>query len=275
HRRPADVDLLDTLVDAGAGVDGLGERVEVDHHQLEGGDPEIGQRRNMFGFALIGEQTGVHVRMQRLHPAVEDLGEAGDLLDWRDGNTGARNGFGGRTRRHDVDACVVQAAGQLGEAGLVVDTDQCAPDRPAAVVRSHPRVAFPPVQVTPRVASASKTSTSSRRSTTLIRSCRVASSSSSRTGTGCWARIGPVSVPASTRCTVQPVTLTPYARASATARAPGKAGSNAGWVFTMRPGNRERNCCPRIFMKPADTTRSGSCAAVASVIAASHASRSA
>src|SRR4051794_22649968 len=68
--------------------------------------------------------------------------------------------------------------------------------------------------------------------------------------------------------------LTPYASAAGTACAPGNAGSNAGCVFTTRPGNRERNCGPRIFMKPADTTRSGSCATVASVIAASHASRS-
>ena len=149
----------------------------------------------MFGFALIGEQAGMHVRVQGLDPAVEHLGEAGDLLDWRDRNTDACNGFGCRTGGHDVHPGVVQAAGQLGEPGLVVDADQCAPDRPAAGLHkivmlltsaeSHPMVAFPPVQVTPRVASASKTSTSSRRSTTLIRSCRVASSSSSKTGTGC------------------------------------------------------------------------------------------
>ena len=34
-------------------------------------------------------------------------------------------------------------------------------------------VAFRPVQVTPRVATAASTSTSSRRSTTLMRSCKV------------------------------------------------------------------------------------------------------
>ena len=68
---------------AGAGVDGLGERVQVDDHEFECCDAEFGQRRNMFGFALIGEQAGVHVRMQRLDPAVEHLGEAGDLLDRR------------------------------------------------------------------------------------------------------------------------------------------------------------------------------------------------
>ena len=43
--------------------------------------------------------------------------------------------------------------------------------------------------------------------------------------------IGPVSTPASTRRTVQPVTLTPYASASRTPWVPGKAGSSAGWVL--------------------------------------------
>ncbi len=41
HRRAADVDLLDALVGARAGGDGLAERVEVDHHQLEGRDAEL------------------------------------------------------------------------------------------------------------------------------------------------------------------------------------------------------------------------------------------
>ena len=36
--------------------------------------------------------------------------------------------------------------------------------------------------------------------------------------------------------TVQPVTVTPAARASSTACQPGKAGSRAGWVFRIRPG---------------------------------------
>ena len=46
-----------------------------------------------------------------------------------------------------------------------------------------------------------------RRSTALIRSCSVASSSSGSTATAACARIGPVSTPSSTTITVQPVTL--------------------------------------------------------------------
>ena len=136
--------------------------------------PSSAERRNMLWLALIGEQAGMHMRVQGLDPTVEHLGKAGDLLDRSDRNTGARNGFRGRAGRNDVDAGVVQAAGELGETGLVVDADQCTADRPAPIVLGHPMVAFRPVQVTPRVATAAKTSTSSCLSTTLIRSCRVA-----------------------------------------------------------------------------------------------------
>ena len=51
--------------------------------------------------------------------------------------------------------------------------------------------------------------TRSRRSTTLIRSCRESSVSPSSTATASCAMIGPVSTPASAQCTVQPVTFTP------------------------------------------------------------------
>ena len=51
-----------------------------------------------------------------------------------------------------------------------------------------------------------------------------------------WASTGPVSTPASTTCTVQPVSAAPAASASRTAWAPGNAGSSAGWVLrTVQP----------------------------------------
>ena len=40
----------------------------------------------MLGFAGVGEQAGVHARVQRLDPPVEALGEAGELLDGCDGH---------------------------------------------------------------------------------------------------------------------------------------------------------------------------------------------
>ena len=60
-----------------------GERVEVGHEQVERGDAQLVELRAVLGAAGVGEQPGVHVRVQRLDPAVEALGEAGELLDRR------------------------------------------------------------------------------------------------------------------------------------------------------------------------------------------------
>ena len=83
HRRAADVDLLDALVGRRAGGDRLGERVEVGHEQVERRDAELVELREVLGTAGVGEQPRVHARVQGLHPAVEALGEAGELLDRR------------------------------------------------------------------------------------------------------------------------------------------------------------------------------------------------
>ena len=98
----------------GAGVDRLAERVEVHHDQVEGLDAEFLERGGVFGFAKVGEQSRVHTRVQGLDAPVEHLGEAGQLLNRRHRNTGARNGFGGGTGRHDRDARLVKTLGEFG-----------------------------------------------------------------------------------------------------------------------------------------------------------------
>ena len=95
HRRPADVDLLDAFVDARAGFDGLAERIQVDHDELERRDAEFLEGRGVLGFAKIGQQAGMHARVQGLDPAVEHLGEAGQLLHGCHRNPLVGNGFRG------------------------------------------------------------------------------------------------------------------------------------------------------------------------------------
>ena len=107
HGRAADIDLLDAFVGVGTGSHRLAERIQVHHHEIESLDAEFLQRGGMLGFAQIGQQSGVDARVQRLDAAVENLGKAGELLHRCHRNTGARNGFGGRTGRHDGDPRLV------------------------------------------------------------------------------------------------------------------------------------------------------------------------
>ena len=137
-------------------------------------DAELLEGGGVLRFAQIRQQAGVHPRVQGLDPAVEHLRETGQLLHPGDGNTFFGNGFRGRAGRDDLHAGVSEPFGEFDQTGLVVDADQRATNLPLLLVRAaHPIVAFRPIQVTPPVATAAITSTKSRRSVTLMRSCRV------------------------------------------------------------------------------------------------------
>src|SRR5690606_15334404 len=277
HGRSADVDVLDAVLGARTGGHRLREGVQVHHEQVERRDV---QRRELFLVVrpvAVREQARVHARVQRLDAAVERLGESGDLLDLRHRHTRVREDLRGAAGGDDLHPGGVQARAEFEQARLVRHPDQRTPNRALPGPRSllaHDNLTFLPSTVHPARASFAITSTSRRRSVTLIRSCRLDSSSSGSTTTGSCAMIGPVSTPVSTKCTVDPVTLPPIASASATACMPGNAGSNAGCVLITRFGKVSRNAGPSSFMNPAETTRSGSYAATASLRALSQAARS-
>ena len=113
----------------GARGDRLGERVEVDHDQVERGDAELVELGHVLGLAAVGEDARVHRRVQRLHPPVEALGEAGDLLDRRDRDAGVGDPARGRPGAHQLHAGRGEPGGELLDAGLVVDAQQGAADR--------------------------------------------------------------------------------------------------------------------------------------------------
>ena len=130
HGRTTDVDLLDTLVEAGAGRDGLLERVKVDHDKVERLDAQLLELVHVAVLAQVREDAGVHARVQRLHAAVEHLREAGHVRDLGDGNTRVSDALGGGAGGDDLHARLTQRAGQLLQPGLVVDADQRALDFP-------------------------------------------------------------------------------------------------------------------------------------------------
>ena len=136
HRRAADVDLLDALVGARARGDRLGERVEVHHDQVERRDAELLELGDVLGLAAVGQDPRVHGGVQRLHPAVQALGEAGDLLDRRDRDAGLGDPARGGAGAHQLDAGRGQPGGQLLDAGLVVDAQQRAADGGAVAHRA-------------------------------------------------------------------------------------------------------------------------------------------
>jgi hypothetical protein len=128
QRHPADVDHLDRLLERAIRVGhSLLERVQVHHHHVDRLDPVRFELPHMLGVVAVGQDAGVDRGVQRLHPAVEHLGIAGDVLDQRDRDAGLTQCPGRAAGGDDLDAeFVVQRAGEVDDAGLVVDTDQAA-----------------------------------------------------------------------------------------------------------------------------------------------------
>ena len=121
HRRAADVDLLERLGEADVGAaDGLDEGVEVHRDEVDRLDAVRRQLGRVVLAVAAGEQAAVHLRVQRLHAALEHLGAAGQRRDALDGY--ARLGDDGlrAAGREQLPAEAVQALRQLGDAGLVV-----------------------------------------------------------------------------------------------------------------------------------------------------------
>ncbi len=128
HRGPADVDLLDDVVEAGAGGDGLGEGVEVPDEQVEGLDVELGELLAVRALADVGEEPGVDLRVEGLDAVVEDLWEAGEVFDLGHRDAGLADAGRGRAGGDELDACGVEVCGQFDDAGLVEDRDEGSPD---------------------------------------------------------------------------------------------------------------------------------------------------
>ncbi len=172
ERRAADVDHLHRLLgaDAEAARD-LAERIEVDADEVERADLVGLERCGVLGVVAAREDGRVDTGMERLDPASEQLGDAGDLLDALD--VEADLGLEEVRRsaaRDELEVELGQAARELLQAGLVVDGDQ----------RSH---------------SSLTTSGRIRCSTAWILARSVSRGS---TATGSWRITGPVSTPSST-----------------------------------------------------------------------------
>ena len=176
-------------------------------------------------------------RVERLHPTVEHLREAGDRGHVGDGEPGLAE----RPRRA-AGADELEAAGDEAQPRRGRDRSCRRPRggpggaraasaaRAASIVTRRPSTRSAPASSSPTARGRSRCSTSWRRSSS------VSSVSPARTGTASASTTGPPSRVSSTRWTVTPVTAAPAASASRTACAPGNAGRSDGWTLRTRPG---------------------------------------
>lgn len=129
HRGTTDVDLFDAFLGGRAGRDRLAERVQVDDHELERLDAQSGELLDVVILAQVGEQSGVHAGVQRLHAPLQAFREAGDCGDLGDRDPFGRDRGRSGSGRHDLDAGLVEPTRQLGQPGFVVRRHQRSGDR--------------------------------------------------------------------------------------------------------------------------------------------------
>ena len=65
---------------------------------------------------VVAEDAAEDLRVERLHPAAEDLGESGRLLDERDRDAGLLQVRGRAAGRDELDAALRERARELGDA---------------------------------------------------------------------------------------------------------------------------------------------------------------
>ena len=135
ERRAADVDVRQGLLPGDAGGRDVREGVEVHHHEVDGRDAMLTQRAGVH--VVPRQDAAMHLRVQRLHAAIQDLREAHVVrqLGGLDAGLGKRRP--GASRREQRDAELGQRAGEGDDAGFVPDAQE-RPSRHAAPGLSHP-----------------------------------------------------------------------------------------------------------------------------------------
>ena len=125
HRRTADVDVLDRLLERAVGFRHRAlERIQVQHQQIDRRNAQLGHHR-VIGAAAT-EQAAVDLRMQGLDATVHDFREAGHVAHVAHRDTGVAQRFGAAAGGKQLNAGGDEPLAQLDQAGLVRHAEQSA-----------------------------------------------------------------------------------------------------------------------------------------------------
>ena len=123
HGGAADIDVLDGVLEAAVGPGhGLFERVEVDHHQIDGANVVI--RHHRIVLAAPAEDAAMHLGVQGFHPAVHHFREAGVVGHFAHRDAGFLDGAESAAGGQQLHPPVGEGAGEIDDAGFIGDADQ-------------------------------------------------------------------------------------------------------------------------------------------------------
>ena len=112
---PADVDVLDAVVERSAFRNRGFERIEIHHQQIDRLDVVLFHRGEVLFVPADRQQSAVHFRMQRLDPAVHHFGRAGEFGDIDHREPGIAECLGRPAGRDQLNSI----AGELSDANAI------------------------------------------------------------------------------------------------------------------------------------------------------------
>ncbi len=125
HAWPADIDLFHRFGERHAGTcHGLGKRIQVHHHHVDGTDAVFLQLARMIRVVSHGQKRAVNRRMERLDAAVKNLGETCHRRYRFRRNACSLQRRERAAGREDFHPKGVQRGGKFGETFLVGHADQ-------------------------------------------------------------------------------------------------------------------------------------------------------
>ena len=129
HGGPADVDVLDQLLEVGSCLGGnVFEAVEVDDHHIDGYDTVRLYGCHVFGAGAHGEDAAGDFGMHGLDAAVQHFGKSGDVADIGDGNARVAQEARGAAGGDEFGTHGGEGGCEFEDAGFVGDAEEYARD---------------------------------------------------------------------------------------------------------------------------------------------------
>ena len=121
HGRTADIDLFDGGGFVSSGADRVGERIQIDDHQIERLDAKLLELGGMVGVGHVGEDTGMDMRVKGLDAAIKAFRETSDFGDLGHFDTQLSQTLRGGTGGNHLGARLDERFGKHLDAFLMED----------------------------------------------------------------------------------------------------------------------------------------------------------
>jgi hypothetical protein len=119
HRRAADIDVLDRLVERRAFGDRRFERIEIAHQQVDAFDAVCLHCFGMIRNITQCQQSAMNLRVQRLHASVHHLRRTRNLGNIRNGQSGVAQRLRRAAGRDQRRAVFRETLREIDQTGLV------------------------------------------------------------------------------------------------------------------------------------------------------------